>query len=170
MAEEATANQNQLPPFEIKKVYLKDVSFESPLSPEVFTQQYKPALSVDFGLENKKLDVEPDTYSSTIRITATCKDAEDENKTYFVAEVKYAGVFTIRLEEEIQRRHALEAVCPTVMFPYASERICSLVTTGGFPPVILPPVNFEVLFAQKLESERQKQEGQPQEGQQPANG
>ncbi len=167
MAEEAK-NNNQKPPFEIKKIYLKDVSFESPVSPEVFVQQYKPALTVDFGLDTKKVDVEEDTYNATVRVTATCKDAEDENKTYFVCEVKYAGVFSVRLSD-IDLRHALEAVTPTILFPYASERIASLVTDGGFPPVLLPPVNFELLFDQKIRQEQQKVAEDVAAGKEPAN-
>ncbi len=147
------ANKNQLPPFEIKKVYLKDLSFESPLSPVAFISQYKPALTVDFKLESNKIEQDPGSYDSVIRVTATCKDADDENKIYFVCEVKFAGVFAVRLED-LDLRHALDAVCPTILFPYASEKICSLVAAGGFPPVVLPPVNFEALFAQKLEREQ----------------
>jgi preprotein translocase subunit SecB len=153
MAEEA--NNNQKNPFEIKKIFLKDVSFESPVSPEVFVQQYKPALTVDFGLDTKKVDVDEDTYCSTVRVTATCKDAEDEKKTYFVCEVKYAGVFTVRMDD-INLRHALEAVAPTILFPYASERVSSMTADGGFPPVILPPVNFELLFDQKIRQEQEQ--------------
>ena len=161
MAEDnSNANQQQVQPFEIRKVYLKDFSYESPMSPDVFVQQYKPALSVDFTLDHRKLEIEadPDSYEATVRVTATCKQADDDTKTYFVCEVKYAGVFAVRFKD-LDLRHALEAVCPTVLFPYASERIGSMIAQGGFPPVMRPPVNFELLFAQKLQQEQQQQNG-----------
>ncbi len=152
MAEQAN-NGQQTVPFEIKKVYLKDASFESPASPEVFTQEYKPAINVEFDNKFNKIEFDNNTYEVTVRITVTAKN-EEANKTYFVSEVKYSGVFAINLEGD-NFEQCTEAFCPTILFPYASAEICDLIVKGGFPPVSIPPINFDALLLQK-KSQQQK--------------
>lgn len=151
MTEQAN-NTQQSAPFEIKKIYLKDASLESPMSPVVFTQEYKPSINVEFDNQCTKLDFDQNTYEVTVRITVTAKN-EAENKVYFVSEVKYAGVFMINLEGD-SFEQCSEAFCPGILFPYASAQVCDLIVKGGFPPVNLPPVNFDALLVQKKNSKQ----------------
>lgn len=148
MAEENN-NQQQVP-FEIKKVFLKDASFESPESPAVFTRDFKPQVSVEFNNESTK--VEENHYEVVLRLTVTCKQ---DDKVSYLCEVKQAGVFYVNFPQQEQVDHVINAMIPSILFPYASEAVCNFVVKGGFPQIVLPPVNFELLYAQRLAQAKQ---------------
>lgn len=145
--------EQQKKPFEIKKIYLKDASLESPMSPVVFTQEFKPQLNVEFDNPVTKVEGQENIYEVVVRLTVTCK--QDDKVTY-ICEVKQAGVFEINMVED-QTTIVTNGLCPTIVFPYASEAINSLVVKAGFPPVVLPPINFEALYAQRKAQEEAKQ-------------
>lgn len=150
MAEE---NQQQQPiPFEIKKIYLKDASLESPESPNVFTRPYQPHINVEFNNEATKVDDQANIYEVVLRLTVTSKQ---DDKVVYLCEIKQAGVFEINLPEQNQIDHVLNVLTPTIIFPYAAETVSSIITRGGFPAISLPPVNFEMLYAQKLAQQKE---------------
>ena len=136
--------------FNIQNVYLKDVSFESPSTPEVFREEWKPELKVNLDNESEKLA--EGVYEVVLKVTATVKS---NDKTAFLAEVHQAGIFAINGLEGEQLDHMLGAFCPNLLFPYAREVISGLVTKGGFPQLLLAPINFEALYAHRKQQKAQ---------------
>ena len=133
--------------FDLRKVYLKDVSFESPAAPSVFEGQAgNPKIDIQLTLGNNKLNSD-DLYEVQMQITVS---AVIEKETIFLAEVKQAGIFAIAGLPEKEMPLALEIAAPNALLPFAREAISDLVTKGGFPQFLLSPINFEALHRQKL--------------------
>ena len=134
--------------FELQKIYIKDASFESPQSPNVFSDDinWTPEISMDLNSESKAI-VE-NTYEVILTVTVT---SQFEDKTVFLVEVKYAGIFTISNMEEAQLKGMLGSYCPNLLFPYVRETVSDLISKGGFPQLLLTPVNFDALYAQHQE-------------------
>ena len=137
--------------FQIQKIYIKDLSFESPNAPEMFTESLQPKIDFDLQTEAKKLT--DDFCDVTLQVTATAKHNE---KTAFLVEVKQAGIFNITGFPDDQLSHMLGSFCPNILFPYARESVSDLVTRGGFPPLLLAPVNFDALYAQHVQQQNQQ--------------
>lgn len=132
--------------FSIQKIYTKDISFESPNTPGIFTSEFQPQLAVDLNVESKKL--EDDIYHVVVRVTATTKV---EEHTAFLCEVEQAGIFTLAGFSDDEMGYMLGAQCPNVLFPYAREVVSDLVSRGGFPQLLLEPVNFESMYAEHVQ-------------------
>ncbi|MBF6059074.1 MULTISPECIES: protein-export chaperone SecB [Thiomicrorhabdus] len=132
--------------FVIQKIYTKDVSFESPNTPELFTTEFQPELSVDLNVESKGL--EENIFHVAVRVTVTTKI---EGSTAFLCEVSQAGIFTLAGFSEAELGYMLGAQCPNVLFPYAREVVSDLVTRGGFPQLLLEPVNFEMMYHEHMQ-------------------
>ncbi len=130
--------------FSILRIYLKDVSLETPSSPEVFTQEFKPEINLQLNTVIKR--IEEDLHEVVLNITVTAKQGE---KTGFLVEVQQAGIFSLKGFDEAQKGTMLGAYCPNVLFPYAREEISALVSKGGFPPFLLAPINFDAMYAEK---------------------
>jgi preprotein translocase subunit SecB len=140
------------PAFGIIKLYLKDVSFESPQSPAVFTRNnLQPAIEVQMHVESKPVAAEQGIYEVVLAVTATAK-ADDQ--ALFLAEVQQAGVFHVSGLSADDLPKALEIACPNVLLPFAREAVADLVGKGGFPPLMLQPMNFDILYQRKRESVR----------------
>ncbi len=129
----------------IQKIYIKDISFESPNSPVIFTDQLDPSADVQFSNRTTALDAD----NHEVVLTVTVKVQQDERAIYLV-EVQQAGIFTIRGFPPEHLPAILATACPNTLFPFAREAICDLVIKGGFPQLLLAPVNFEILYAQEL--------------------
>ena len=140
------------PTFRIQRVYLKDVSFESPQTPKVFVAGtgWKPDVQLQLGTGSTKL--ENDLYETVLNVTATVK-VDDE--VVYLTEVKQAGLFLMRGFDEANLAKMLGSFCPNVLFPFAREEIGTLVQKGGFPQLLLDPVNFDALYQQHLQQARQ---------------
>jgi preprotein translocase subunit SecB len=137
--------------FEIRKIYLKDASCESPNSPGIFlTSNQQPDVSIDASIKVGKLDQE-DYYDVVLGITVTSKV---EEQTAFLVEVHQAGVFHIAGVADEDMPLALQIACPNVLLPFAREAISDLVTKAGFPQLLLSPINFEALYQQKVAQEK----------------
>ena len=130
----------------IQKIYVKDISFEAPNSPAVFTGELNPTADVHFANRTTALDAE----NHEVVLTVTVKVRQEERTVYLV-EVQQAGIFTVRGFPEEHLGAILATACPNTLFPFAREAICDLVTKGGFPQLLLAPVNFEILYAQELQ-------------------
>jgi preprotein translocase subunit SecB len=129
----------------LEKMYLKDASFESPGSPLVFKDEWQPDIEVSVNTRSER--IEASTYEIVVTVTVTAKQKE---KTAFIAEVQYAGIFTMAgLPEQIIHR-AVGTFCPTTIFPYVRETVDSLVTRGGFPPLHLVPINFDAAYEEAV--------------------
>ena len=131
--------------FAVQRLYVKDVSFESPLGAAVFSKQWTPELKVDLGSKNSK--VSDEQYEVVLSVTITGK-LDDE--VAFLIEVQQAGLFLIKGLEDDQLRRALGIMCPNLLFPYVREAIDNLAIKGGFPAIGLQPVNFEALYMQAV--------------------
>lgn len=147
MADEQVQQQ-----FAMQRIYTKDVSFESPSTPNVFKQQWQPQVNVDLNTKSDKVD--DNNFEVVLSITITAKVAEE---TAFLVEVQQAGIFMITGIEGDNLRRVLGTAAPNILFPYARETIDGLCVKGGFPPVMLAPVNFDALYQQALAQQAAQQ-------------
>lgn len=129
--------------FAIQRLYVKDLSLESPNSPQVFTSEWKPEVNLDINTASNELG--EDTHEVVLTLTVTVKSGDT---TAFLVEVKQGGIFTIKGFPADALEHTIGSFCPSVLYPYAREVVSDVVMRGGFPQLILAPVNFEALFAQ----------------------
>ena len=131
----------------IERLYLKDASFESPGSPTIFTEQWRPETQVDINTKVNNLG--DNRHEVVLACTVTSKREGD--LVAFVVEVHYAGIFVVEGAQGPQLHQVLGIACPSTLFPYARENLDSLCVRGGFPPLQLAPVNFEVLYGQAMQ-------------------
>ena len=130
------------PMLALQTVYLKDCSYEAPNGPRV-DGTWNPQVNLD--LQTGTSLVSPDLREVVLTVTVSAKQ---NDVTVFLVEVKQAGLFLIRNLGEADMKRAVSTVCPGVLFPYARSVVSQLVSQGGFPQFLLPPVNFDALFAQ----------------------
>ena len=132
--------------FIVQKVYAKDVSFEVPNAPTIFTEQGQTDIKLNLG--QKVEEMGDDLFDVTLTITVT---ATVDEKTAYLAEVVQAGIFQIAGFNEQSHHAAINTLCPNTLFPYARTMISGLVSDGGFPPLVLQPINFDALYAQRMQ-------------------
>lgn len=159
MAEEEAKQQgtegeaSQGPQFVLQKIYLKDLSFESPMGVEAFQKKHwNPKINQDLNTSVNKVD--EDVYEVVFKITL---NATSEDKTIFLVEVHQAGLFLLKGFESQQFAQVVNTVCPQTLFPYAREVVDSCVTKGGFPALTLPPINFDALFVRAIQQAKAAQ-------------
>lgn len=157
MAENQQQPSQQGPQFALQRLYMKDISFESPKAPEIFQSQWQPEVKLDLSTTNRNL--EGDLFEVVLSLTVTVENVQagDKKDTAFVAEVHQAGVFLTKGLNEEELHRTLGAFCPNILFPYAREAIDNLVLRGSFPPLMLAPVNFDALYMQAREQQAGKQ-------------
>ena len=143
------AEQAQL---RIDRIFLKDASFESPSSPEVFLRQWRPELKLDINTQANRLSDNQHQVVLTITVTAQLEG----DMVGFIVEVQQGGIFHIEGVDDSQLAQILGIACPTTLFPYLRESIDGLVVKGGFPPLFLAPIDFNTLFLQELEKRKNK--------------
>jgi len=150
--EDKTKVHIEKPEVAIIRIYIKDLSFEVPNSPEVFKEIGKTGEPVvDFQLNTTWQKISSDIYEVVLKISVGVKQGE---KTTFLVELQQGGLFNIKHFPEQQLKQMLGAFCPNVLFPYAREIISDLVVRGTFPPFYLPPVNFDALYQQQEQGEK----------------
>lgn len=132
--------------FEMTKVYVKDMSFESPNAPNVFESQKTPAIDLRVNVSANARDA--DMHEVMLRITLT---ATSEGSTVFLIELEQAALFLIRGYSDEQRMKLLETACPAAMFPFARESIWSIIGKGGFPGLLLRTLEFDSMMAMAVE-------------------
>ncbi len=138
------AEQDQKNQFSLQRIYVKDLSFESPL-PITARPNGKPELAQDLHTKIDKLG--DNHYEVVLHLTIT---VTQEGKTLFLVEVHQAGLFFITGLTTEQVKHVVSTTCPSILFPYAREAIDSMAIRGGFQPLMLPPINFDAVYAQSL--------------------
>ena len=139
-APEAQADTGPL--LTLQSVYLKDCSYEAPNGPRV-EGNWNPQINLD--LQTGTTAVTPDMREVVLTVTVSAKH---NDVTLFLVEVKQAGLFLMRNLSEADAKRAVSSICPGVLFPYARASVSNLVSQGGFPQFLLPPVNFDALYAQ----------------------
>lgn len=140
--------QAEGPQFAVQRIYVKDVSFETPNSPAIFQKEWTPEVKLDLDTRSNKL--EDGVFEVVLSVTVHATIGEE---TAFLCEVQQAGIFAIGVANEGQLAHMLGAFCPNVLFPYARETVSNMVNRGTFPQLNLAPVNFDALFAQYVQQQ-----------------
>jgi preprotein translocase subunit SecB len=144
--------------FMLQQLYTKDVSFESPNAPAIFKEaNIEP--ETELNIRNSHSAVGDDQYEVVLHIRVHAKKGED---TIFLAELDQAGIFLLKGYSQDQINMLLGTQCPATLFPYAREALSSLVGKGGFPPLILQPINFDMLYARARKQQQGQQEQQLQ--------
>ncbi len=133
------------PAFTVEKIYVKDVSFEVPGAPAIFTENVQPELQLNLNQRVQRLG--ENAFEVVLGGTLTCKAGD---KTAYVAEVQQAGIFGLMGLEAQAVDVLLGTQCPNILFPYVRQLVSDLVQAGGFPPFFLQPINFEALYAESL--------------------
>ncbi len=143
---------SQQPVFSIEKVYVKDASIETPNSPQIFLEPTQPQVEVQ--LQNAAQQLNDALFEVVVTVTVTAKAGD---KTLFLVEAAQAGIFRIQHVPAADLEPILGVGCPNILFPYAREVVADLIGRAGFPAIHLQPVNFEAMYAARLEAEAQKQ-------------
>jgi preprotein translocase subunit SecB len=149
-----STNENQVageaaqagPQLLLQAVYLKDCSYEAPNGPRA-DGNWNPQINLD--LHTGVTALSPEQREVVLTVTVSAKHGET---TLFLVEVKQAGVFLMRGLNEGEVKRAVASICPSVLFPYARAAVSNLVTQGGFPQFLLPPVNFDALYSRAAET------------------
>lgn len=141
--------------FAVQKIYTRDISFESPNTPTIFTEQLQPQINLE--LNSNARPIADNVYEVVLSLTVTVKH---EEKTAYLIEVQQCGIFNIKGFERDDLGRMLGSFCPEMIYPYAREVISDIATRGGFPQLLLAPVNFEALYAQHLAEQQQQEQGQ----------
>ena len=139
--------------FSLKRIYVKDISFESPASPQLFSSDWRPDIRLEVGVTNSQVD--ESLYEVVVQLTIT---AEQDGKTILVIEVQQGGLFQVNGVDEQTMPQVLNVVCPTILFPYARETVDTLALKGSVPPLLLAPLDFQGIF-QKQQEARQTPAG-----------
>ena len=150
----ATTDAPAGPSFSVEKIYVKDVSFEVPGAPMVFTEQAQPQLQLNLNQRVQRLG--DNAFEVVLGVTLTCTVGE---KTAYLCEVQQAGVFGLAGFDEQTLDAMLGTHCPHALYPYARQAIADLIQGGGFPPFMLQPINFESLYTEGLRQRAQQAQG-----------
>lgn len=129
----------------LQKIYIKDLSFESPKAPDVFTTNAAP--QTQLNIRSGAREVAPNTQEVTLTLTV---EAKGEENTLFLIELVQAGVFLIQGYTDEEQQMLTGSYCPGSLYPFAREAIADIVTRGGFPQLLLQPINFDALYAQAM--------------------
>lgn len=150
MAEEqspdAIAEEQQQAQFQLQKLYVKDVSFELPNAPQIFQEDGQ--VEIKMNLAQRVENLAEGVHEVVLTVTVTANLGE---KTAYLAEVQQAGIFSITGLNEQATHAALNTLCPTTLFPYARRSVTDLVADGGFPPLVLQPINFDQIYTQRMQ-------------------
>ena len=131
--------------FVLQRIYVRDLSFEAPNSPQVFLEAWQPA--VELEVQNQANELGDGNYDVMMKLKVTAKL---NDKVAYLVEVQQAGIFTIKNASPEQMKGIMGALCPTILFPYAREAVSNIVTHGGFPQLLLAPINFDALFLEQM--------------------
>ncbi len=143
--------QDAGPQFAIQRLYIKDLSLESPNSPKIFLESWEPQLNMDLGTQTSALG--NDAHEVVLTVTVTVKIKES---TAFLVETKQAGIFSLTGFPGDQLQRMLGSFCPNILYPYACSTVTDAVVRAGFPQLYLTPVNFDVLYDQHLQEQSKK--------------
>jgi preprotein translocase subunit SecB len=148
MSEENISEEKQ---FSIQKIHTKDISFETPNSPKIFTEKWEPTVDFNLGTNVESLEDALFEVSLSVTVTVKCKDI-----TAYLVEVTQAGIFSLAGFSEKEMGPMVGSFCPNILFPYAREVVSDLVAKGGFPQLLLAPVNFDALYSQHQQQAQQQ--------------
>jgi preprotein translocase subunit SecB len=139
--------------FVVQRLYVKDLSYETVDSPNIFKEQWQPEINMELNNSTQKL--EDDTFEVILKVTLTCKVGE---KTAYLIEVQQGGIFLVKGYNNEDIHRILGSHCPGILFPYVREVISDIVAKGSFPQMLLQPIDFNTLYLQHLEQQKTEQE------------
>jgi len=144
----------------IQKIYVKDFSFESPHTPDVFAKtNWSP--KTDLNLRSSHTTGTDNNHEVVLTITI---EAKEDEQTFFLVELQQAGLFHIAGYDEAEFKAIVGSYCPNILFPYARESVANIVSKGGFPEFLLQPINFDALYAQGMAQAQAQAQKQPAGG------
>ena len=135
----------------LQKIYIKDFSFESPRAPEIFKADMSPQTELNIRSSSKEVGENAQEVSLTLTVEAT-----ENDKALFLVELEQAGVFIMQGYTEEERQMLVGSYCPNALYPFAREAVSDVVTRGGFPQLLLQPINFDALYAKAMQEQSQK--------------
>jgi preprotein translocase subunit SecB len=136
--------ENTQPQFSMEKIYVKDLSLEIPHAPKIFLERASP--QIDIQLHTQAGSVEEGVHEVVVMTTVTAKIGE---KVMFLIEAKQAGIFRMSNVSADQLEQVLAVMCPNILFPYLREVVSDVAIRGGFAPVLMNPINFDVIYQQQ---------------------
>jgi preprotein translocase subunit SecB len=154
MAEETADGAEQAPPILINAQYTKDLSFEAPTVPGIFSKMQQTSPDMEVSVNVNSSEFEQGVYEVVMDLSARCTVGED---VAFILELEYAGLFTLNVEDEVKSA-VLLIECPRLLFPFARNILADVSRDGGFPPVMLGPIDFAALFQAEIEKQQQASE------------
>ena len=145
------------PEFALERIYVKDLSFESPRAPDVFRGPWQPQIQLD--INTRTAGIGDERFEVVLTVTAHAKSADGQSQ--MIVEVQQGGLFRIRGLDEERMRRILATHCPGILFPYVRETVDALVVKGGFPPLMLAPVNFDAMYDEAVKQQRESTAAPP---------
>ena len=136
--------------FNIQRIYIKDVSFESPMAPQVFTEM-ATAPKIGFNFESNIIKINDETHELSLNFTVK---AELESEILYLLELKQCGVFSLTADEKKIKKRFLNVHCAEIVYPYARENISNIIQKGGFPPLFISPVDFHTIYQNELDKRK----------------
>tara|TARA_B100001057_G_scaffold369265_1_gene372882 strand:- start:1938 stop:2375 length:438 start_codon:yes stop_codon:yes gene_type:complete len=136
--------------FNIQRIYVKDISFESPMVPKVFTEM-STAPKIGFNFESNITKLNDNTHELSLNFTVK---AELESNILYLLELKQCGVFSLETDDEELKKRFLNVHCAEIVYPYARENISSIIQKGGFPPLFISPVDFHTIYQNELDKRK----------------
>jgi len=154
------------PPLVVNIQYVKDLSFEVPGAPAIFTQlRAQPQVNINLDVQARRVQDGQSVFEVSLMIRAEAHEAASQTQgngqsapippTVFVAELTYAGVFTLSGLPDNAIEPVLLVECPRILFPFARNILADVTRDGGFPPVLLQPIDFVALW------QARRAQGQP---------
>src|SRR5579875_2313029 len=146
------------PPLVVNIQYVKDLSFEVPGAPQIFTAlRSQPGVQINLDVQARRIQEGQDVFEVTLAIRAEASEgpaAEEQSsvasgggqRTVFIAELAYAGIFTLNGVPENSVEPVLLVECPRLLFPFARTILADVTREGGFAPVLLQPIDFVALW------------------------
>ncbi|MCF6239265.1 MAG: protein-export chaperone SecB [Candidatus Marinimicrobia bacterium] len=142
---EQNANPEEMPVFRMQKMYVKDLSFESPNAPGIFLARgQEPKVDFNLQLSNQKID--DDHYEVTINITAKVLDSKSDDTVMFIVEIEHAAVFLMKNIPTEHMERVMAVDCPLMLFPFTRQVASQISVDGGFMPFLMEPINFVALY------------------------
>ncbi|MFQ5344475.1 MAG: protein-export chaperone SecB [Mariprofundus sp.] len=144
MPEQTPTTDNTIPAFSLQKLYIKDISFENPNAPAVFTIPHdQPKIEMNLGVNHQQID--EDHWEVTLKISIITRNSDGE-KLLFEVEVEHAAIFYLKNIDPEHMPLLLAVDAPTIIFPYTRQIISQLTIDGGFMPLLLEPINFRAAY------------------------
>jgi preprotein translocase subunit SecB len=158
MADQPQAQQQSNVPLAVSLQYLKDLSFESPRAPQVFVTQ-GPQSQVNVNVRVDGRGVGENTYEITLHLEVKANAGED---AVFLLEMDYAGIFTVTAQPPEVLGQLLMIEAPRMLFPFARQIVTNTIAAGGFPPLLINPIDFADLYRRQLAAAAQQGGGTAQ--------